>query len=176
MKNTSYFKALRLFAKSPSEPYAQAVFTCWIAIQLNSKTALQFEEKFMKNILAISIIGLAGVPAIANDGGMPYIQVKSVEVKSTSKGPVIKVKDGDAFKLYSVLPKDYVYDISRSLTITSDKKSVTIFCKSDSKLTDADGNPVTDPTKVVCTISTGAAFDSKDEFNNPMPWQPACQH
>src|SRR5690606_7934261 len=100
--------------------------------------------------LAITLIALFSLNSFANDGGAPFISVNYL-TSPTEKGDVVTFIGGEAYKLYQVLPRDFVFDITRSLTITSDKRSMRISCVADPIDANAE-MPVANPARTTCTV------------------------
>lgn len=111
--------------------------------------------------------------ASANDGSIPYINVTEIKTK-LKNGDHIEFKGGEAFKLYEVLPRNYVYDLSRSITVTSNKRSVTIGCIAEPMDPNAD-QPTRNPAKTKCTVSVDAAFVPGEDGGDSSNWEPMCK-
>jgi hypothetical protein len=114
-------------------------------------------------------VGLLAAPAFANDGGVPYIKVDKVARKTN--GDVV-IKGAEAFKLYQILPRDFVIDVTRSLTITSDRRKVVISCNTSALAASPEDNPKPDPSKVECQISTGGPYDPAQDEGDHFVWEP----
>jgi hypothetical protein len=129
----------------------------------------------MKNkILIIAALVGTSITAFANDGGTPYIKIDSIKTK-IHRGQSIELSGGDLDKLYQILPKDYVYDVSRSLTITSNNRSVVISCKAEALDENAE-DPVRNPKTTKCTIYYTNAFDpDKSESDSSVFEPPRCE-
>lgn len=128
----------------------------------------------MKSILVL--VGLAMASTVfANDGGTPYIIVKSVESKKVKTGQQFVIKGGEAWKLYEVLGRNFVYDVSRSVTITSGKQSVVISCSALSSKKGPNDEPIRDAANTVCTINLDAPFDPKNSEGDRSVWAPSCK-
>lgn len=111
------------------------------------------------------IFALFQVQAFANDGSTPYIKVDSV---TKDKRGDFEIKGGDAYKLYQVLGRDFVYDVSRSLTITSSKNSVSIHCKQNE---DPNNEQKGIPSTTSCTFRFGKAFDPDKSEGDNYVWE-----
>lgn len=125
----------------------------------------------MKMKIAFTLITLLAGTAFANDGGIPYINVNSMKSKLPD-GTHIRFKGGEAFKLYNVLPQDFVYDVSRSITITSNGRSMSINClQQDTRPGDHDP-AVGDPKTTECSVSLGQAYDPSKDEGDSFNWEP----
>lgn len=124
----------------------------------------------MKLVL-ISLAALISLGAHANDGGIPYVKVEELKA-NVRNGEVLSIRGGEAFKLYEALPQDYVFDVTRSLTITDDDRSVNISCAGEPIDANA-SNPVYNPAKVSCSITVGKSF--KPEEEESWVWAPQCK-
>lgn len=127
-----------------------------------------------KTILIMAALVGASITSFANDGGTPYIKIDSIKT-NIHRGQSIELSGGDVDKLYQILPKDFVYDLSRSLTITSNNRSVVISCKAEALEENAD-NPVRNPKTTKCTIYYTNAFDpNKSESDSWVFEPPRCE-
>ena len=127
----------------------------------------------MKLLLAL---GLLLSPAVfANDGSVPYIEVNSIKTKVKEKQPIV-MSGGEAYKLYEALPRNFVYDTSRALTISAKDKAVIIYCNAEAKDKDAE-TPVRDPAKTKCTIemTDAVAKQKENEDTDLQKWEPSCK-
>jgi hypothetical protein len=118
------------------------------------------------------LIGLCSSRALANDGGVPYIKVDSLKTK-LANGQHLSFKGGDAFKLYSVLPQDFVWDVSRSLVVTSKDRSFSISCsQKPTKESENSNTPVGDPKTTVCSVQVDGPYDPSKDEGDSWIWEP----
>ncbi len=128
-----------------------------------------------KSIVLLALTSALFIPpAMANDGGIPYIKVKSIRT-TIPRGQEIVIAGGDAYKLYQAMPRDYVFDVSRLLTITSARRSVVINCRAQPKDPNAH-IPTANLATAECTISIEAPFDPKANTDTDGGvWTPSCK-
>jgi hypothetical protein len=124
-------------------------------------------------IFCMGLLGLS-VSAFANDGSTPYIKVKQVQA-DLHFGDKMEFGGGDADKIYNILPRDYVYDVSRSLNITSKRGSVRISCTQEPKNSSDYGLTGGIPSTTKCTITFDKAFDPASGEGDSYEWAPSCK-
>lgn len=126
----------------------------------------------MKIVLVILSI-LCGTTALANDSGMPYIEVNDLTFTDADIGTKISFKGEEAMSLYNALPTMDVYNIQRGFTATGKKKSVRIVCealKYNEKTDTAEkiaGGPLC--SIEVAKVFTGTGGDDSKWINDRAP-------
>lgn len=123
-------------------------------------------------VLCVALMGVS-FSAFGNDGSTPYIEVNKVQA-DLPFGSTMKFSGGEAYKIYDLLPRNFVYDITRAVTITSKKGSVSIYCEQKAKSPEAQ-NPVGDPATTECSVRFDEAFDPSKSENDHYKWTPACK-
>lgn len=110
----------------------------------------------MKNILAMVMV-LVGFKAMANDSGMPYIEVDQLTFKRAEIGTSIEFRGKEAASLFKALPNMDVENSAHGFTATGQKKSVSIICM-DKAWNDKENKFIAVSNGPICTVKVGPKF------------------
>ena len=122
----------------------------------------------MKSILFTGVV-LLSASAMANDSGMPYIEVQDLTFKQADIGTSITFRGPEAMSLFNSLPSQNVLDNLRGFTATGKKKSVVIECSTEKWLEKQQTHvPIKDGPE--CQIRVEAVFNANDGERDNSKW------
>jgi hypothetical protein len=122
-------------------------------------------------IFCATLLGVSS-SAFANDGSVPYIKVDRVEAP-LKFGSTMTFAGGEAYKIYDLLPRNFVYNVSRAVTVTSSKGSIAIDCQQAA--VNENQPDVGDPKTTTCTVRFDKAYDPSTAEEDNFDWAPSCK-
>lgn len=122
----------------------------------------------MRSIL-LALIFLTSVQTLANDGGMPYINVDELTFREADIGTMISFKGNEAQSLFNALPSMSAMNNERGFTATGKKKSVVISCRTEFWNAKTESQIVI-PNGPLCTITVAKAFDPAADGGDNSKW------